>query len=566
MSAGGPDLVTGGTGFVGAHVVRALLSRGRSVRCLVRPASRLSNLEGLPVEIVRGDIGDRPGLDAAVRGAEVVYHCAADYRLYARHPGEIYAANVEGTENVLSASAAAGVRTIVYTSSVATLAPRRDGTPADETHIAAEGDVIGHYKRSKVLAERVALRHAARGLPVVVVNPSTPVGELDVKPTPTGRIVADFLRRRMPAYVDTGLNVVDVRDVALGHLLAAEKGRPGERYILGHRNLTLKELLDILGAISGLRRRRSGCHWIPSRRPRSTTALAAPRARTAELSKAPGWRDTECSSTDSRKAVAGSGFREPIEAALARAWPGSGKTATRKTRRGRETRHDRNRRRASREIGPSSLVQGASRRTPCLARPRRHHRLCVATTGEGSARPGIGRRLLRKFPFRALVGMGIARRSPGLREGEIFAAREVRGAADAVFLRRVWLARGETLRPRRRDHVGRRSALVRRRGPSSSARLGEPARWQPTRSRPPGRAPPPKRGYRSSRCAPSLDPAAGTCRLSQGRAARRRDRSRCDRHALLHPRPFPSSWAKAAHAPAMARLADAVARLVSETA
>lgn len=321
MSAAGPDLVTGGTGFVGAHVVRALLSRGRPVRCLVRPGSRLANLAGLPVELVPGDLGDRRALDAAVRGAETLYHCAADYRLYARDPREIYAANVDGTENILSAASAAGVRRIVHTSSVATLSPRADGTPADERDAASERDVIGHYKRSKVLAERVALRHAAEGLPVVVVNPSTPVGELDVKPTPTGRIVVDFLRRRMPAYVDTGLNVVDVRDVAVGHLLAAEKGRAGERYILGHRNLTLKELLDILGGISGIPSPALRLpHWVPVAAAAVDTGLARLLGREPRVSLEGARMARHRMFFDAGKAVAELGLpQSPVEDALARA-------------------------------------------------------------------------------------------------------------------------------------------------------------------------------------------------------------------------------------------------------
>ncbi len=259
-----PDLVTGGTGFVGAHVVRALLARGRPVRCLVRPGSPLGTLEGLPVEIARGDLRDPASLSRAAAGIDALYHCAADYRLWSRDPAELYASNVGGTENVLRAAVDAGARRIVHTSSVATLAPRRDGRPATEEDAAAEEAVIGHYKRSKVRAEAIALRYAAQGAPVVVVNPSTPVGELDAKPTPTGRIVVDFLAGRMPAYVDTGLNLVDVRDVAEGHVLAAEKGRPGERYILGNRNMTLKEIFDRLAEASGVPAPRIRLpHWLP---------------------------------------------------------------------------------------------------------------------------------------------------------------------------------------------------------------------------------------------------------------------------------------------------------------
>ncbi|HET9794627.1 MAG TPA: hopanoid-associated sugar epimerase, partial [Thermoanaerobaculia bacterium] len=259
-----PDLVTGGTGFVGAHVVRALLARGRAVRCLVRPGRALGTLGSLPVEIARGDLRDPASLARAAAGIDTLYHCAADYRLWSRDPRELYAANVDGTENALRAAAEAGARRIVHTSSVATLAVRDDGHPATESDAASEDAVIGHYKRSKVRAEKIALRHAAEGAPVVVVNPSTPVGELDAKPTPTGRIIVDFLAGRMPAYVDTGLNLVDVRDVAAGHLLAAERGRPGERYILGNRDMTLKEIFDVLARISGVPAPKVRLpHWIP---------------------------------------------------------------------------------------------------------------------------------------------------------------------------------------------------------------------------------------------------------------------------------------------------------------
>ncbi len=263
MSGVSVDLVTGATGFIGGHVVRALLERGRRPRCLARPGTRTAALEGLPVDIVRGDLRDIDSLRRAAAGSDTVYHCAADYRLYARHPEEIYASNVEGTENVLRAATESGARRIVHTSSVATLAG--DGpAPGDEASSADEGTIIGHYKRSKLLAERVALRWASEGAAVVVVNPSTPVGERDVKPTPTGRIIVDFLRGRMPAYVDTGLNVIDVRDVAAGHLLAAEKGKIGERYILGNRNMTLKEIFDLLARITGIPSPGIRLpHWIP---------------------------------------------------------------------------------------------------------------------------------------------------------------------------------------------------------------------------------------------------------------------------------------------------------------
>jgi dihydroflavonol-4-reductase len=258
------NLVTGGTGFVGAHVVRALLARGDSVRCLVRPASRRSNLEGLQVELAMGDVLDRESLRSAMKGIQTVYHCAADYRLYARDSRTIYETNVTGTDNVLAAAGEAGASRVVYTSSVGALGILPDGSPADETTPSPAEAMIGHYKKSKHEAERVAERWAAGGLPVVIVNPSTPVGELDVKPTPTGQMIVDFLNRRMPAYVDTGLNLVDVRDVAQGHILAAERGRIGEKYILGNRNMTLKEILDTLSRLTGLPAPGLRLpHWIP---------------------------------------------------------------------------------------------------------------------------------------------------------------------------------------------------------------------------------------------------------------------------------------------------------------
>src|SRR5262245_1791828 len=200
------DLVTGGTGFVGTHVVRALLARGGRVRALVRPSSRRDNLADLDVEIAEGDLTDRASLALAMKGVSTVYHVAADYRLWCRDPQELYRANAGGTENVLSAAAEAGVSKVVYTSSVAALGLTDDGSPANETTPVFRERIIGHYKKSKYDAERVAVGWAAKGLPVVIVNPSTPIGERDIKPTPTGQMIVDFLNRKMPAYVDTGLN------------------------------------------------------------------------------------------------------------------------------------------------------------------------------------------------------------------------------------------------------------------------------------------------------------------------------------------------------------------------
>jgi dihydroflavonol-4-reductase len=244
-------LVTGATGFVGSHVARQLVSAGQSVRALVRPGSNLEALGGLDIEYFKGDLRDASSLEPAMQGVRRVFHVAADYRLWTTRPEEIYENNVEGTRKLLAAAQNAGVERIVYTSTVATIAvPRHGALPNEDTH-ATLGEMIGHYKRSKFLAEQVAVEAAADGVPVVIVNPTAPVGPWDWKPTPTGRIILDFLKGKMPAYVDTGLNVAAVEDIASGHLLAAEKGRVGERYILGARNMTLKQILDALSAITG---------------------------------------------------------------------------------------------------------------------------------------------------------------------------------------------------------------------------------------------------------------------------------------------------------------------------
>ncbi|HEX8185953.1 MAG TPA: hopanoid-associated sugar epimerase [Blastocatellia bacterium] len=256
-------LVTGGTGFVGSHLVRRLLDQGAEVRCLARPASRLDNLKGLPVEIVQGDLRELASVRQAVKGCSVVYHCAADYRLWCKDPIEMYASNVEGTGNCMQAAFDEGVERVVYTSTVGCLGLNADGSPANEDTPVSIDDMTGHYKRSKFLAEEKARDWAARGLPVVIVNPSTPVGDLDIKPTPTGKIIVDYLRGKMFGFVDTGMNLIDVRDCAHGHLLAAERGRAGERYILGARNLTLKELFDLLAAITGIASPKTNVpHWV----------------------------------------------------------------------------------------------------------------------------------------------------------------------------------------------------------------------------------------------------------------------------------------------------------------
>ncbi len=244
-------LVTGATGFVGSHVARALAKAGDRVRVLVRPTSNLKALEGIAVEPVEGDLRDGASLDRAVSGVQRVFHVAADYRLWTRHPEEIYESNVAGTQRLLEASKRANVERVVYTSTVATIAvPRHGALPNEETKTTID-EMIGHYKKSKFMAEQVAIEAARAGAPVVIVNPTAPVGPGDWKPTPTGKIILDFLNGKMPAYVDTGLNVAPVEDVAAGHLLAAEKGRAGERYILGGRNMTLKQILDALAPIAG---------------------------------------------------------------------------------------------------------------------------------------------------------------------------------------------------------------------------------------------------------------------------------------------------------------------------
>jgi dihydroflavonol-4-reductase len=243
-------LVTGATGFVGAAVARALIREGWEVRALARKGSDRRNVQHLPLQVVEGDLGDRVSLDRALVECDALFHVAADYRLGAFDPEQLYQTNVEGTRNILEASRQAGVRRVVYTSSVATVGIPRDGTPGNEDTPASVADMIGHYKRSKFLAEQVVRETALAGLPVVIVNPSTPIGPGDVKPTPTGQLVRDAASGKMPAYVDTGLNVVHVDDVAAGHLLAFHRGRPGERYILGGQDLTLKEILvDIAGLV-----------------------------------------------------------------------------------------------------------------------------------------------------------------------------------------------------------------------------------------------------------------------------------------------------------------------------
>jgi dihydroflavonol-4-reductase len=247
----GKTLVTGGTGFVGRAVVEELLAAGREGRVLVRDLEHPA-LQGLQVEKARGDLKDPVSLKNAVKGCTYVYHVAADYRLWVPDPEEMYAINVQGTKDLLTAAAEAGVWRVVYTSTVGTLGNPGDGTPGTEDTPVSLAEMTGHYKRSKFLAEQAVLEFARQGLPVVLVHPSAPVGPWDSRPTPTGQMIVDFLRGRMPAYLETGLNLVHVRDVAKGHLLAAERGRIGEKYILGHQNMSLSEILRLLAEICGL--------------------------------------------------------------------------------------------------------------------------------------------------------------------------------------------------------------------------------------------------------------------------------------------------------------------------
>jgi dihydroflavonol-4-reductase len=244
--------VTGATGFVGSHVAHVLAEQGASLRLLVRPSSDLRNIQELNAERVTGDLRDPASMKKAVSGCDVVFHVAADYRLWVRDPDEMYRSNVEGTRAILEAAREARVSRVVYTSSVATMGFTSNGHLADESSPVSFANMIGHYKRSKFMAEEVAISAGRSGMDVVVVNPTTPVGERDIKPTPTGQIVVDFLKRKFPAYVDTGLNLVDVTECAKGHLSALEKGVSGERYILGGENLTLKQILDKLAVITGL--------------------------------------------------------------------------------------------------------------------------------------------------------------------------------------------------------------------------------------------------------------------------------------------------------------------------
>ncbi len=247
-------LITGANGFVGSAVLRHLIKQGHQVRALVRPGSDRRNFIGIELEVVEGDLTDTASLERAVAGCHTLFHIAADYRLWLPDPDTMYKTNVDGTRNLIIAATRANIERIVYTSSVATLGINKDGTPSDETTPVTLEDMIGHYKRSKYLAEQEVHKLVKdMSSPVVIVNPSTPVGPRDIKPTPTGRIVLDTIRHRMPAYVDTGLNIVHVDDVAEGHLLALEKGNIGERYILGGDNMSLAKILEYICLDQGMK-------------------------------------------------------------------------------------------------------------------------------------------------------------------------------------------------------------------------------------------------------------------------------------------------------------------------
>ena len=256
--------LTGATGFIGANLTRLMLGENWQVRTLVRPGSDRSNLDGLPVELAEGDLNDPPRLADLMTGCDAVFHVAAHYSLWRKDREAIYRANVAGTENLLAAAKRIGVKRFIHTSSVAAIGVPPPGTSATEELTTSLDALVSDYKKSKYLAEQAALKAAREGLDVVIVNPSTPIGPYDIKPTPTGEIIVRFLEGRMPAYVHTGLNLIDVEDVAWGHLLAWQKGRTGERYILGHRNMTLKELLEMLAAVTGRKAPRIAIpHFIP---------------------------------------------------------------------------------------------------------------------------------------------------------------------------------------------------------------------------------------------------------------------------------------------------------------
>lgn len=275
--------ITGGTGFIGANLVRLLLDQGYEVRALVRSQSRLDNLKGLDIELVEGDLNDA-NLSEKIRGTNVLFHVAAHYSLYQRDRHQLYQSNVLGTRSVLKAAQQAGIERTIYTSSVAAIGVGNPSEIVNETHQSPVEKLVGHYKKSKYWAEQEAKKAVQKGQDIVIVNPSTPIGPWDIKPTPTGEIILRFLRRKMPAYVDTGLNLIDVRDVSWGHLLALEKGKSGERYILGHQNLSLKALLDQLSSLTGLSApQRTIPLWLPLTMAWIDESLLTPLGKTPSL-------------------------------------------------------------------------------------------------------------------------------------------------------------------------------------------------------------------------------------------------------------------------------------------
>jgi len=314
--------VTGGTGFIGANVIRALLDEGHEVRALVRPESERGNLGGLPIEIVEGDLDRDSSLTERIAGCEAVFHLAAHYSLWARDRAEIYRVNVDGTSRLLAAARAARVRRFIHTSSVAAIGVPAPGSVADESTVTNLNSLVSDYKKSKFLAEEAARAAVRDGLDVVIVNPSTPVGPYDIKPTPTGDIIRRFLQGRMPFYVHTGLNLIDVADVARGHLRAYERGEKGERYILGSRNLTLREMLEILSSLTGLPAPRFAIpHAIPQLAAYvDEMILARFFGKQPELSVSAVKMSRQAMYYDAGKAVRELGLKQsPIEGALERA-------------------------------------------------------------------------------------------------------------------------------------------------------------------------------------------------------------------------------------------------------
>ncbi|HEY7183125.1 MAG TPA: hopanoid-associated sugar epimerase [Blastocatellia bacterium] len=313
--------VTGATGFIGAHLARALIRDGHQVRALVRPGSDRRNIAGAAIDLVEGDLDDRHRLAEQMAGCDAVFHVAAHYSLWVKDRDSIYRANLGGAENMLAAARSARIKRFVHTSSVAAIGVPAPGTLGTEETQTTLEDLVSDYKKSKYMAEQAALRAAREGLDVVVVNPSTPVGERDVKPTPTGEIILRFLQDRMPAYVHTGLNLIDVEDVARGHVLAWEKGRTGERYILGARNLSLKETLEILAAITGKRAPRIAVpHFIPISVAFIDEMLLARLGKKPQVSFYAAQMSRKAMYYDSSKAVRELGLpQSPIEQALEKA-------------------------------------------------------------------------------------------------------------------------------------------------------------------------------------------------------------------------------------------------------